>query len=251
MPPGWHVDGRDALSEGLRRRLLPERGGLGLGRVLESGRDSGEKVEAGARLHGVDARQARGVVVAGVGLVLEEVGAARGRGRGPGGVQRTLEDASVEVARDGDTVQRGDRAFVQHPHDYVELLRRAGRRVGRKGLLQRGPERAVESVLLLEGLVGVVEGLLVGCGRGLPVVGGAQVPAAVGVVAGTLLPVAVQRGIRGPAPDAADAFVRVGRGHLEGVPQGRLAGLVHQDGVVDPDSGSTFGQKKALNPVQP
>lgn len=218
---------------------------------LQVGRHPGEEVEPGPRLDGVDAGHEGAVVVVrpGVGLVRIDEGDALGGGRHARAAERTLHDAFVEVARDGDILaaagQRFRRPFIQHAGHHIQHRGAAARGHGDDPVLEVLPDAvaaacdaAVEPVLPLRSLVAVVEGLLVLGDRALAVLRGDEMAPAVsdraGIVQARLLGQADGR-VACPAFIPAHIVVRPEAAvHRVGRPDRGVFAAVVEDHVVQP-----------------
>lgn len=164
-------------------------------------------------------------------LVGEQVGAAAGGGHGPAGIEGAPHQQLVEVARERNAAN-GTVVLIQSPYYHIQRVP-AGGRMAHHSVLQGIPYPVVERILPLQRLVGVVEGLLVGISRCLPVIGGDKVTAAIAVFARALLPVGRESGILVPASDAPYIIVRIGVFmHYERTPKRGHLALVHERGVV-------------------
>ena len=166
-----------------------------------------------------------------MGFVGEKVCSTAGGGHGAGTVETAFHEQFVEVAGNGNAVRRLA-VFIQHAHDDIQRIAGGGGRGGYHSLFKTLPHSPVEAVLPLRGLVGIVEGLVIGIVHILPIVRRHQMPLAVAGNA-RLLPRGRDARILVPASVTAYAVPRVCPVvHHECTPQRRLPVAVHKAGVV-------------------
>ena len=165
--------------------------------ALKGNKNIGEEIDAGFLLNCVDGCDKTGITLAVMRLVGKEVRAAAGGGHGPGCVEGALHQEFVEVAGHRNTANGGG-VLVQGPDDNIQGVT-AGRGMADHCILQGIPYAVIKPVLILECLVGVVEGLLVAVAARLTIVGRDKVAAAVIAAGRLLLPVGAEGGILVPA----------------------------------------------------
>lgn len=175
-----------------------------------------------------------------MGCVGVDKGDSLGAGNVAGAVERTLHNALVEVAGDGDAEASAglvsDRSFVQHTGYHVHHRSAAGS-CGLHPILQIVPNASVETILPLRRLIGVVEGLLVLLDRGLTVVRCHKMPSAIADGACIVQPGLLGETdgwVVGPAFVSPGVVVRpIGGVHSVRSPQGSVLAAVVQDDVVE------------------